>query len=211
MSHISPMHTAKIGFIIALFMTLLSVMYSETLTPEKSAPQVLSALIDSLELANPVLLDIRCGEWTPVLEREMRRLLLLRKVDIREISTGLLSDNANLLLPEKDTGSEMNGAMLLQSLGLVQADILELTLEQSVETGEKRNLISYSKYKMPVYKFVLKQIELPGQRLVTLKEYRLEGNPEVENPGSLLAMKWYEPVLAGAILGSLVYMLWNLK
>jgi len=64
---------------------------------------------------------------------------------------------------------------------------------------------------MPVYHFVLKQITLPEQQLIALQEYKLNGTPEIENPGSLLAMKWYEPILASAVLGSLIYMLWTLK
>jgi hypothetical protein len=211
MRHSLPIHTAKTGFICALFMLLATAICSETVNPEQTAPQVISALSDSLNLDQPVLLDIRCGEWTSALELELRRQLLLHKIDIRETNAGLLSEAGNLLIPDPAAVTELNGEKLLQSLDLTSADLLELTMEQSFDTGEKRNLISYSKYRQPVYRFTLKQIELPGQRLVAMREYRLSGSPEVENPGSLLAMKWYEPILTGAILGSLVYALWSLK
>ncbi len=192
-------------------MLMITVVHSVALNPEQTAAEILSALADSLVISNPVVLDIRCGEWTPVLERELRRRLLLRNADIRETNIMLVKDNNEWLPIAMESDWGVNGEMLLQMLKLEKADILEMNMEQSVETGEKRNLISYSRYRMPVYHFTLKQIELPEQRLLSLTEYKLSGNPEVENPGSLLAMKWYEPILASAILGSLVYILWTLK
>jgi hypothetical protein len=204
-------NTGRIAFISALFMLLATAVHAEAVNPEQKAPEILSALADSLVFTYPVILDIRCGEWTSALERELRRKLLLRKADVRETGVGMFSDAGNLLIPEQETVTELNAAKLLQSLGLFRAELLELTMEQSVESGEKRNLISYSKYRMPVYRFTLKQIELPEQRLVSLQEYKLNSVPEIENPGSLLAMKWYEPIVAGAVLGSLVYALWSLK
>jgi hypothetical protein len=52
---------------------------------------------------------------------------------------------------------------------------------------------------------------LPEQRLIAIKEHNLIGKAEPEYPGSLLTLKWYEPIIASAILGSLVYMLWTIK
>jgi len=184
---------------------------TETVNPEQKAPEVLSALTDSLVFTKPVVIDIRCGEWTPVLERELRKILLARNIDIREINFGLIKDGSDYLPLAMESDFGINGTMLLQMLDLKQAEYLELSLEQSIETGEKRNLISYSRYNMPVYRFVLKQIALPEQQLLALKEHQIKGIPEIENPGSLLAMKWYEPVLASAFIGSLIYMLWTLK
>jgi hypothetical protein len=183
----------------------------QPLDSDRLAPQVVAELIDSLQFTHPVVVDVNCGEWTPALERELRKQLLQAGVDVREISLGLLKDSSEYLPLAMESDFGVNGEMLLQMLKLPQADYLELTLEQSVETGEKRNILSYSRYRMPVYRFVLKQIAMPEQRLQALQEYKLNGEPEVENPGSLLAMKWYEPILAGAILGSLIYMLWTLK
>lgn len=194
--------------ILWLAMPLCSV---QLLDADRLAPLAVAELVDSLQFTHPVVLDIRCGEWTPAMERELRKMLLERKVDVREISFGLLKDSNEYLPLAMESDFGVNGDMLLKMLKLPQADYLELTLEQSVVTGEKRNFLSYSRYRMPVYTFVLKQIALPEQRLTAFSEYKLKGEPEVENPGSLLAMKWYEPILAGAILGSLVYMLWTLK
>ncbi len=182
-----------------------------TLTPEQKAPEIVSALLDSLSFSAPVILDIRCGEWTPALETEMRKLLLQRQVEVREISFGLLRDSREYGPLAMETDYGLDGTALLQMVNLDRADYLELNLEHTVVQGEKRNLVSFSRYNMPVYKFDLKQITLPGQRLAAVREYRLEGVPEIENPGSLLALKWYEPVLATAILGSLVYLLWTIK
>jgi len=182
-----------------------------TIRPEEKAPEVLMALTDSLDFDSPVILDIRCGEWTPAMDRELRKILLDRKTDLREISFGLIKDGNDYLPLAMESDFGINGAMLLQMLKLERAEYLEISLEQSLVTGEKRNLISYSRYRMPVYNFVLKQISLPEQQLLSIKEYKLNGTPEVENPGSLLAMKWYEPILASAVLGSLIYMLWTLK
>lgn len=195
----------------AAFLTAASLYSASIINPEEKAPEVLAALTDSLDFYGPVILDIRCGEWTNALQRELRKILLQEKIDIRETDIMLLKDNNDWLPIAMESDFGVNGKMLLQMLNLDKAYILEMDLEQSVETGEKRNFISYSRYSMPVYRFVLKQISLPEQQLLSIKEYKLNGSPEVENPGSLLAMKWYEPILASAVLGSLIYMLWTLK
>lgn len=197
--------------IAAIILTAVGLGATETVNPEQKAPEVLSALTDSLVFTKPVVIDVRCGEWTPVLERELRKYLLAKQVDVREINVMLVKDNNDWLPTAMESDFGVNGKMLLDMFNLEQADVLELSLEQSIETGEKRNLISYSRYNMPVYRFVLKQIALPEQQLLALKEHQIKGIPEIENPGSLLAMKWYEPVLASAFIGSLIYMLWTLK
>jgi hypothetical protein len=184
---------------------------ARTIDPEQEAPNIIPALLDSLTFAAPALMDVRCGEWSPALDRELRKVLLERGVDVRETSLSLLEDNSAMLTPEQEPSNPVNSDLLLQELKLAQAELLELTLEQSVETFEKRSFISYARYKRPVNRFILKQISLPGQKLVAMREYKLTGDPEIENPGSLLAMKWYEPILAGAILSSLVYALWTIK
>lgn len=201
----------KIAILVLVAVLTGTALKAEITDFEQSTPAILADLCDSLEFTNPVFLDIRCGEWTPVLEREIRKKLLSRQVDLRELNIGLIKDNNDFLPLAMETDWGVNGEMLLQMLQLSKADLLELSMEQSVEKGEKRRLFSYARYQTPVYRFVLKQIELPGQKLVSIKEYKLDGKPEIENPGSLLAMKWYEPILASAILGSLVYMLWTLK
>jgi len=183
----------------------------ENVNQEQLAGEVIDSLTDAIVLQKPVVLDVRCGEWTPALERELRRILLSRQVDLREISFGLIKDSSEFLPLAMESDFGINGTMLLQMLNLQAADYLELSLEQAVETKEKKGFLSYTRYKVPVYRFILKQIALPEQRLVSLQEYKLSGNPEADNPGSLLTLKWYEPVLAGAVLGSLVYMLWTLK
>lgn len=194
-----------------LLLSLVSLSALERLQPEQEVPGLLAQLIDSLVISDPVILDIRCGEWTPILERELRKTLLQRQADVREVSFGLLKDSQEFLPLAMETDYGLDGTALLQMFKLTRADYLELTLEQSVETGEKRNLFSYSRYSRPVYRFVLKQISLPEQKLTALREYRIYGETELENPGSLLAMKWYEPIVAGAVLGSLIYMLWTIK
>jgi len=196
---------------VLLLLSLVSLSALERLQPEQKVPEILAQLSDSLVISDPVILDIRCGEWTPILERELRKALLERQADVREVSFGLLKDSQEFLPLAMETDYGLDETALLQMFKLTRADYLELTLEQSVETGEKRNLFSYSRYSRPVYRFVLKQISLPEQKLTALREYRIYGETELENPGSLLAMKWYEPIVAGAVLGSLIYMLWTIK
>lgn len=202
---------AKIGFICALSMIILPLMALDTANRENRIREVVTVLTDSLHLENPVLLDIRCGEWTPLLESEMRRQLIARQADIRETDILWVRDYSAWLPLAMETDYGINGKMLLDMLGLENVDILELQLQQSVEMSERRNFYSYSRYNTPVYKFVLKQITLPEQQLVALQEIKLTGTPEQESPGSILAMKWYEPVIASALIGSLIYLLWTFK
>lgn len=201
----------KLAIVILFLAVMLFIVNIQALNKEQEVPAIVSGLVDSLVFTNPVILDIRCGEWTPAMELELRKKLLSQQVDVREISFGMIKDSNEYLPMAMESDFGVNGAMLLQMLKLPQADYLELTLVQSVETGEKRNVFSYARYSAPVYRFELKQISLPEQRLVVLRDYKLTGSPEIENPGSLIAMKWYEPIIASAILGSLVLMLWTLK
>jgi hypothetical protein len=197
----------SLWLVIALMITLCLPL--QGLDIEQNAAVVVSGLVDSLLISNPVVLDIRCGEWTPALEREMRVSLLSKGIDLREANIVLVKENADTL--STDAEDIYAGKQLLESLNLQRADLLELSLEQTIETGEKRSFFSYARYNTPSYRFELKQIALPEQRLIAMREFKLSGNPEIENPGSLLAMKWYEPIIACAVLGSMVLMLWTLK
>jgi hypothetical protein len=196
---------------VLLFQLCCSVLSAATLNTEQKAPEIISALLDTMSFQIPVVPDVRCGEWTPALERELRKVLLQKQVDVREINFGLVKDNSEIILPTTESDSIMDGSRLLQMLRLPKADYLELNLEQSTETSERCGIISYARYETPVYRFILKQIALPEQKLSALREYTVKGEPEQENPGSLLSMKWYEPLLASAILGSLIYLLWTIK
>ena len=171
-----------------------------------AAPGIVSALCDSLQVSAPVFLDIKCGEWSSVLENEFRQKLLSKKADIRELD----------ILTEKETGSllptEQAGLnQILAKLGLEQAEVLEVSLEQAFVSSEKKGIFSYVRYRTPIYIFRLKQVALPEQKLISISQNRFEGESELENTGSLLALKWYEPLVAGATLASLVYMLWTIK
>ncbi len=172
---------------------------------------IASQLCDSLRISKPVILDIRCGEWTPGLELELRRILLRNKTDLREIDFDKYYD-----INQESDGDSLDSTAytpkaMLQSLGLPAAELLEITLEQTYETGEKRNILSYSRYQVPVYRFVLKHISMPEQRLLSMQEFCIKGSVEMENPGSILALKWYEPIVATAMIGALLIMLWTLK
>jgi hypothetical protein len=208
MRFILSLHPKRL-LLVLLAVIASALMYAQALNIAQKTPEIISGLVDSLVFDKPVIVDIRCGEWTPALERDLRQKLLALGIDLRETNIGLVKDNIDTS-PEdtEDTGS---GSQILKKLNLQKADLLELSLEQTIETGEKRNFFSYARYSAPVYRFELKQIALPEQKLIALREYQLTGNPEIENPGSLLAMKWYEPIIASAILGSLVLMLWTLK
>lgn len=201
----------KIALVFLIIITAVLCYGVPNAEREAKAGDIASALIDSLKLDSPVILDIRCGEWTSVIEQQLRRQLLLRGIDVRETNIMLVKDNNDMLSLAMESDFGVNGRMLLQMLNLTTADILEVSLEQSLVTQEKRGFLSYMRYNATAYRFSLKQISLPEQRLLAIKEYNQTGKAEPEYPGSLLTLKWYEPIIASAILGSLVYMLWTIK
>lgn len=198
------------GVVWLFVISLITVPCYAIKTPETAAV-IATQLCDSLSLNHPVVLDIRCGEWTPNLELAIRRALLSRQVDIREIGIDSLYGADEATQPDSSNLALSRGIQLLSALSLQRYDILEITLEQTYATGESRNLISYSHYQKPVYRFILKQITLPEQRLLTVREYSLNGEMELDNPGSILALKWYEPLVATALISALLIMLWTLK
>jgi len=200
-------------FVVAILI-IVSAVKALALNPsemENKSAEIATSLTDSLVLQQPVILDIRCGEWTSYLEREMSKALLARKVDLRETNIMLIKDNNDMLPIAMESDFGVNGKILLEMLKLRNADLLEVSLEQSIETGEKKTFFSYTRYNIPVYRFTLKQIALPEQKIVFIKETKESGTVEPDNPSSLLAAKWYEPVIASAILGSLIYLLWTVK
>jgi hypothetical protein len=211
MSSISQPVPVRFSISICLLLLILLPVGGFSLSRNEQLPILINALCANLVFTQPVVLDIRCGEWTSDLEIAMRQYLLSRQVDVRENGFGMAyQDTADSL--QTDNADSFNEAgLLLTRLGLAQAQLLQLNLEQSFETKEQRKLFAYSRYQIPLYRFVLKQISLPEQRLTAQNEYLLPGNPELENPGSMLAMKWYEPVVATALLCSLLIMLWTLK
>lgn len=196
---------------LLLVLAFCNFLPAQELNQAQKVTEIIAALTDSLNLSEPVIPDVHCGEWTPDFERELRKVLLQKGADVRESSLQLLEQN-DILLPEDSLNQQIvKSDLLLARLQLQQASLLEITLEQSEETFEQRNFISYKRFKRPIYRFVLKQIELPEQKLIALREYNLSGQPEMESPGSVLAMKWYEPLVACAIVGSLIYALWTIK
>jgi len=175
---------------------------------DQKAPEVARALLDSLNLTAPVILDIRCREWTSTLEKEIRSQLLKRQADIREplVADQMAGNNPDSLA----SLSLQTGTALLDALSLRQAVLLQVDMEQNLINKDKRRPFSYQRYRIPVYDFYLKQVLLPGQQLLNTRSYRISDPAEPEQPGSILSMKWYEPLVATAVVASLVIMLWTL-
>ncbi len=158
-------------------------------TDAKDQAQVLALRIADLLTSGEIhVLDIRCGEWTPSLKRELSSELLKREFDLRE------THSLESFLPENEKGV------------LVQVD-LNLDWQQV----EEKNFFSYTTRRIPVSTFVVKQVSLPENRLLKLDSFEALLNYEPKQNSSAVRLRWFDPLIAISAVASIVFLLWTME
>ena len=92
---------SSIRYILVVIFSLISV-YAVAQEIDKITPEIVTNLVDSLSLTNPVILDIRCGEWSSSLDKGIRYALLAKGVDLREANIALFNENTDNTTKDKD-------------------------------------------------------------------------------------------------------------
>ncbi len=167
---------------------------------DKEIKLVSEALVSMIDTSQPLFVEVRAGEWSSRLETEIRKALLLRGADLRE----------NLPRPLYEINEETTGATdNLSAYDLVTANLVQINMDIDWETIEERRVFSYQSTRVPVYKFEVKTILLPNYRLLSLASYVhvSKDSPRIQSTNHRL--KWFDPVIATAALGSLIYLLWT--
>lgn len=159
------------------------------------------AISTEIQTGQPVFLDLKCGEWTPALSQHLVSQLLARNEDVRINFSDLEGD-----LAESEVGLSR---IKLSDYGLSQALLVQVNLNLKWQEEVQRNFFSYRSTRKPVYSFEISQIKLPEQKIIKVSnyDYRRPSNPDEEV--SRLRMRWFEPLVAGAAIGSMIFLLWN--
>jgi hypothetical protein len=140
-------------------------------------------------------------DWTSALTQELSALLIQRKLDLR-----IARENR---VPDFGSEAEEAQSFQLQDYGLDSALLVQVKLNLKWQEQVQRNFFSYRRDRLPVYSFETMQILLPEQRLLKLSSYDFSRPQAREAEASNLRMRWFEPLIAGAAIGSMIFLLWN--
>jgi len=180
------------------FLLLISKLLSfqETLTLD----QIITEIATEIQTGQPIFLDINCGEWNPVLTQKLSTNLLEKGADLRYNLSETKTDISSL--EEKKVPD-------LSVLGLEKALLVQINLNIAWQETVKSSFFSYRTERYPVHIFEIRQIQLPTQQILKISTHNLpRPNPDVSGTSSF-HFRWFEPLVAGAAIGSLIFLLWN--
>lgn len=153
-----------------------------------------------ITIGQPLFLDINCGDWNPVLTEKISSLLIEAGADLRYN----ISETGDLFFSVEE-GKAIN----LSSYGITNALLIQVNMNIIWQEETHSSFFSYRTQRYPVYIFEIRQIELPSLQVKKISTCNLP-LPEQKNSGaSSLHKRWFEPIVAGAAIGSLVFLLWN--
>lgn len=164
---------------------------------------IATSIVEQINPVEPIILDIRAGEWSQALATEIKRQLLVRGADIRE--TGQHSPAFSDAGEDSLDIQEIN----LERLKLKSALLVLVELELRWQTMERKSFLSYSSQRKPLYVFNLKQIALPSRQLRQVGSVSRELKSDHPGSETVSGIKWFEPLLVTAALASIIYLLWT--
>jgi len=190
----------------SILLIVLICIISSHLLAEKSAEMISRVGLDIASLVNtdkPLFLDIRTGEFSPTLERELKTHFLKRKMDLREMQSAINR------IEDIDSLSLAVNTLDIRNYGLTSAMLLQVDLDITWQQTEQRKLFSYQSFRVPVYVFDIKLISLPEYRLTAIYSSSHKAEDIPNSYSGVSRLKWFEPFFATAALGSLVFLLWT--
>ncbi len=155
------------------------------------------AIAAEIQTGQPVFLNLQCGDWTPALMQQLTHILVNQNVDLRLDKSSTEDSEASNNMPNLTEYS-------LDSALLVQVN-LNLKWQEKVQ----RNFFSYHSERSPVFSFETRQIQLPQQKVLKISTYDFIRPSSVDAEVSRLRLRWFEPLVAGAAIASMVFLLWN--
>lgn len=169
------------------------------------AGQIADSLSARISVSEPLILELRTGEWTPALQTALRKALLARGADIREMRGDFEAQPDSLPDPTVQPGA---GYPLAQ-LGLSSALLVQVDMDYGWQTVERKTFLSYKQERHQVYNFGIKQIRLPDYKLQAISVYVHERKDSGSAETTFSRLKWFEPVFASLALASVIYLLWT--
>lgn len=189
----------RLLFVAVLFSAQAGVLWAEKMHEE--ADRIAQEIVSGLSSEHALVLDIRCGEWTPALSQSLRQLLIDRSFDVREIRS---QDLLNL--------SEMHEeAFDMKSIGIESAVLVNVELNLKWQMLEHRRFLSYRTERVPVLSFIVKQIKLPEQRLLQIDSYDFVQAGSRDSSMSSMRLRWFEPLIVSSAVASIIFLLWTIE
>lgn len=182
-----------------LVLLLLSCSYLGALQTDFDARSISTELATLIESDKPLFIEVRAGEYSHSLQKELISVLLSQGADIRESKNNLLYD-VEQSTEETD---------VLSFYGLGSATLVQINMDINWESQEDKRLFSYQSTRIPVYSFDLRFMDLPGYRVRDIKSYTHLPKHTTNKSSESSRMRWFDPIIATAALGSLIYLLWN--
>jgi hypothetical protein len=164
-----------------------------------------ASIVALIDTEKPIFLEVRAGDWGPVLTGEIEKQLLEKGAEIRQLITG---DQ----LPASSVTDSLITAVEsfdLASYALEDAMLVRVDMELQWQTLEHRSFISYSSERKPIYVFTVRQIQLPEHRLEKVGSAQFQFSGEKSGVIASTGIKWFEPMLVTATLASIIYLLWT--
>lgn len=185
--------------VVLLFSAHVSFAWAERM--HEDAQQISSVIADWLDPDQAIFLEIRCGEWTSALAQSMRETLLERSFDLRELRSGQVPGAF-----EWDTDPRF-----LEGFGLQSAVLVTIELNLKWQTIEHKSFFSYRSERVPVQSFIVKQVQLPGQKLLRIDNYDFVQSTDKDTALSAPRLQWFEPLVVSTALASIIFLLWTIE
>ena len=189
---------------LGLLMTMLLLAHATMVwaeQPDEELGAVARDIADAIALDQALFLDLRCGEFSPALSKNLSQLLLERGADIRQSS-------AHSFYTEFDPESE---SISLDEYGLQQALLVQVQLNIKWVTKEHKSFLSYRTERKAVHSFEVKQVQLPGRQLIDIDSFEYMQPDSAENTVSAPHLRWFEPLIATTAIASIIFLLWTME
>ncbi len=185
-------------FLLCLILIFCLALPAKQLTLE--IQQIASALVAEIDPGKPLFLEVRAGELSSQLESEMRKALIANGADVRESLPRPLYER------DEDQADKTNR---LLAYDLLNANLIQINMDIEWQTIEEKRIFSYRSTRVPVYSFEIKTIQLPQYRLLSLTSLQHISKNPTRADSANHRLKWFDPIIATAALGSLIYLLWT--
>jgi hypothetical protein len=186
---------------ILVILLLFCALFAWAEQQQHDADDIAHSIADFIDTDLPVFLDIRCGEWTPALSQSLSRELLAKEIDLRELGSPVLHD-------ERSQGTL---SASLSEYGLSQANLVQVELILKWQMIEHKSFFSYRTERRPVYSFVVKQLKLPEHQLTKVNTHDFSLAESRDSSISAPRLRWFEPLIAGSALASIIFLLWTIE
>lgn len=179
----------RISNLIIILLVIAHVSPAWASRQENQSRLLATTIADFLEPDADHYLDIRCGEWTPSLKRELSAELLKRGFDLKETA----------------------GSRGVYDSEIAEGVLVQVDLNLEWKQVEEKNFFSYTSRRVPHSIFVVKQIALPENRLQKLDSFEVLLNQETQPNSSSIRLRWFDPLIAITAVASIVFLLWTME